>query len=155
MQACWSVLIRAWLCLWDCVCYLCCYVLGWRSHFVLTHAWADSGAALLLGSPARPVFQADISNDYMECRQRFASVDCACWRVCVAVRKFMSIKISFALTSLFVLLGDYSHCCSNVILPVVANCIYSVCSLSKTGALTWPERHLTVRQALSWTGCSW
>lgn len=45
---------------------MCCYVLCRKGHFVLTHAWADSEAALLLCSPSRHVFQADITNDYRE-----------------------------------------------------------------------------------------
>lgn len=56
-----------------------CRTLSRRGHFVLTHAWADSGAVLLLCSPGRHVFQADNFNDYGEsCSLRCGSSKCAC-----------------------------------------------------------------------------
>lgn len=60
------------------VCVRCC-TLSRRGHFVLTHAWADSGAVLLLCSPGRHVFQADNFNDYGEsCSLRCGSSKCVC-----------------------------------------------------------------------------
>lgn len=56
-----------------------CRTLSRRGHFVLTHAWADSGAVLLLCSPGRHVFQADNFNDYGEsCSLRCGSSKCVC-----------------------------------------------------------------------------
>lgn len=82
-----SSCVQLVVCVRACVCVAMFFFIRRRGHFVLTHAWADSGAALLLLppppfslsltffslslSPGRHVFQVHNSNDYREpCSRR-------------------------------------------------------------------------------------